>query len=85
MVFGNSKKNTITILLYHPSLSVIAVINNAEYYKIYYVIYIPVILKLIMKLENKREGNQIWFNFAIKKRHCAKSPPITFLIALLSL
>ncbi|CAI2337177.1 hypothetical protein IFVP22_C230134 [Vibrio parahaemolyticus] len=43
MVFGNSKKNTITILLYHPSLSVIAVINNAEYYKIYYVIYIPVI------------------------------------------
>ncbi|EGR2189087.1 hypothetical protein DLH98_06910 [Vibrio parahaemolyticus] len=85
MVFGNSKKNTITILLYHPSLSVIAVINNAEYYKIYYVIYIPVILKLIMKLENKREGNQIWFNFAIKKRHCAKSPPITFLIALFSI
>ncbi|ABU74481.1 hypothetical protein VIBHAR_06590 [Vibrio campbellii ATCC BAA-1116] len=27
--------------------------------------YIPFILKLIMKLENKREGNQIWFNFAI--------------------
>ena len=25
-----------------------------------------------MKLENKREGNQIWFNFAIKKRLCAK-------------
>ncbi|AYO17844.1 hypothetical protein D0812_26205 [Vibrio owensii] len=40
--------------------------------------YIPFILKLIMKLENKREGNQIWFNFAIKKRLCAKAPPITF-------
>ncbi len=26
-----------------------------------------------MKLENKREGNQIWFNFAIKKRLCAKA------------
>ncbi|BBL91199.1 hypothetical protein VroAM7_38520 [Vibrio rotiferianus] len=36
------------------------------------VTYIPFILKLIMKLENKREGNQIWFNFAIKKRLCAK-------------
>ncbi len=31
-----------------------------------------------MKLEYKREGNQIWFNFAIKKRLCAKAPPITF-------
>lgn len=36
------------------------------------VTYIPFILKLIMKLENKREGNQIWLNFAIKKRLCAK-------------
>ena len=37
-----------------------------------------------MKLENKREGNQIWFNFAIKKRLCAKGTPITLLIASFS-
>ncbi|MEL7458857.1 MAG: hypothetical protein AAGJ72_20350, partial [Pseudomonadota bacterium] len=42
--------------------------------------YIPFILKLIMKLENKREGNQIWFNFAIKKRLCARAPAITLLL-----
>tara|TARA_Y100001956_G_C4107798_1_gene180854 strand:+ start:1285 stop:1479 length:195 start_codon:yes stop_codon:yes gene_type:complete len=49
------------------------------------VTYIPFILKLIMKLENKREGNQIWFNFAIKKRLCAKGTPITLLIASFSI
>ncbi len=38
-----------------------------------------------MKLENKREGNQIWFNFAIKKRLCAKGTPITLLIASFSI
>jgi len=49
------------------------------------VTYIPFILKLIMKLENKREGNQIWFNFAIKKRLCAKGTLITLLIASFSI
>lgn len=38
-----------------------------------------------MKLENKREGNQIWFNFAIKKRLCAKGTLITLLIASFSI
>lgn len=38
-----------------------------------------------MKLENKREGNQIWFNFAIKKRLCAKGSLITLLIASFSI
>ncbi|CDT75799.1 hypothetical protein VDIAB_100173 [Vibrio diabolicus] len=53
-----SKKKPITILLYHSILSVIAVINNAEYYKIYYVIYIPVILKQITRHENELEEDQ---------------------------
>ncbi|PQJ42617.1 hypothetical protein BTO00_11180 [Vibrio campbellii] len=47
--------------------------------------YIPFILKLIIKLKNKREGNQIWFNFAIKKRLCAKGTLITLLIASFSI
>lgn len=33
-----------------------------------------------MKLENKREGNQIWFNFAIKKRLCVKAPAMPLLL-----
>lgn len=33
-----------------------------------------------MKLKNKREGNQIWFNFAITKRLCAKATPIVLLL-----